>query len=120
VSAGAAECFGFAQIGGVTVHDEHHVTPSVSDDGICVCGSVVKELLALLHGVLGGFCLGRGYRAEHCEYGGVNCPSMLEENTITSWMIFFSGGDSGLYVSSGFVYCTVAPYVGIVCWWGWC
>jgi hypothetical protein len=81
VSAGAAACFGFAQIGGVAVHDEHHFTPSVSDDGILVCGSIVKELLASCHGVLGGFCLGRGYHAERCEHGGVNCPSIVEEDT---------------------------------------
>ncbi len=28
-------------------------------------------------------------------------------------MIFFSVGDSGLDVSSGFAYCTLAPYVGM-------
>jgi hypothetical protein len=77
VSAGAAACFGFAQIGGVAVHDKHHVTPSVSDDGVLVCGGVVKELLALHHGVLGGFSLDRGYRAKHREHGGVNCPSIV-------------------------------------------
>ncbi len=73
VSTGAAACFEFAQIGGIAVHDKHHVTPSVSDDGVLVCGSVVKELLALRHGVLGGFCLGRGYCAECHEHGGVDC-----------------------------------------------
>jgi hypothetical protein len=46
VSAGAAACFGFARIGGIAVHDKHHVAPSVSDDGVLVCGGVVKELLA--------------------------------------------------------------------------
>jgi hypothetical protein len=65
VSAGAAACFGFAQIGGVAVHDKHHVTPPVSDDGVWVCGGIVKELLASHHGVLGGFCLGSGYTSSH-------------------------------------------------------
>jgi hypothetical protein len=55
VSTGAAACFGFAQIGRIAVHDEHHVTPPVSDDGVLVCSGVVKELLPLCHGVLDGF-----------------------------------------------------------------
>ncbi len=92
VSAGVAACFGFTQIGGVAVHDEHHVTPPVSDDGILVCGGVVKELLALHHGVLGGFCLGSGYRAERCEHGGVDCPSIVEEDTYHFLDEFLLGG----------------------------
>ncbi len=92
VSASAAACFGFAQIGGIAVHDEHHVTPPVSDDGVLVCGGVVKELLALRHGVLSGYCLGRGYRAEHREHGGVNCPSVVEEDTYHFLDEFFLGG----------------------------
>jgi hypothetical protein len=74
------------------VHNKHHVTPSVSDDWILVCGSVVKELLALRHGVLGGFCLGRGYCAEHHEHDGVNCTSILEENTYCFLDEFLLGG----------------------------
>jgi hypothetical protein len=92
VSAGAAACFGFAQIGGVAVHDEHHVTPSVSDDGVLVCGGVVKELLASHHGVLGGFCFGRGYRAERREHGGVDCASIVEEDTYHFLDEFLLGG----------------------------
>jgi hypothetical protein len=81
VSAGAAVCFGFAQIGDVAVHNEHHVTLSISDYGILVCDGIVKELLGLLHGVLNGFCLGRGNCTEHCEHGGVDCLSIVEEYT---------------------------------------
>ncbi len=62
------------------MHNKHHVTPSVSDDGILVCGGIVKELLALCHGVLGGFCLGRGYCAERLEHDGVDCPCIVEED----------------------------------------
>jgi hypothetical protein len=92
VSAGAAACFEFAQIGGIAVHDKHHVTSSVSDDGVLVCGGVVKEVLALRHGVLGGCCLGRGYHAERCEHGGVNCPSIVEEGTYHFLDEFLLGG----------------------------
>ncbi len=81
VSAGAAACFKFAQIGGVAVYDKHHVTPSVNDDGVLVCGGIVKKLFELRHGVLGGVCLGRGYCAECCEHGGVDCLSIVEEDT---------------------------------------
>ncbi len=92
VSAGTAVCFGFSQIGGVAVHDKHHVTPSVSDDGILVCGSVFKELLASRHGVLGGFCLGRGYCAERREHGGVDCASIVEEKAYHFLDEFLLGG----------------------------
>jgi hypothetical protein len=92
VSANAAACFGFAQIEGVDVHNEHHVTPTVSDDGILVCGGIVKELLALRHGVLRGFCLGRGYCAERCEHGGVDCASIVEEDTYHFLDDFFLSG----------------------------
>ena len=94
VSAGTTACFRFVQVGGVTVHNEHHVTPSVSDDGILVCGSIVKELFALRHGVLGGVSLGRGDHAEHRdrEHGGVNCPSIVEEDTYHFLDDFFLGG----------------------------
>jgi hypothetical protein len=92
VSAGVAACFGFDQIGGIAVHDKHHVTPPVSDDGILVCGGEVKELFALLHGVFGGFCLGRGYCAEHREHGGVDCPSIVEEDTYHILDEFLLGG----------------------------
>ena len=76
------------------MYNEHHVTPSVSDDGILVCGSIVKELFALRHGVLGGVSLGRGDHAEHRdrEHGGVNCPSIVEEDTYHFLDDFFLGG----------------------------
>ncbi len=45
VSARVVACFGFAQIGGIAVHDKPHVTPLVCDDDIFVCGSVVKDCL---------------------------------------------------------------------------
>ncbi len=92
VSAGAAARFGFAQIGGVAVHNKHHVTFSVSDDGVLVCGGVVKELLTLHHGVLGGCCLDRGYRAEHREHGGVDHQSIVDEDTYYFLDEFLLGG----------------------------
>jgi hypothetical protein len=92
VSAGVAACFKFAQIGGVAVYNKHHVTPSVSDDGILVCSGVVKELFASRHGVLGGVSLGRGDHAERCEHGGVDCPSIVEEDTYHFLDDFFLGG----------------------------
>ncbi len=92
MSAGMAACFRFTQIGGVAVYNEHHVTPSVSDDGILVCGSINKELFALRHGVLGGVSLGRGDHAECCEHGGVNCLSIVEEDTYHFLDDFFLSG----------------------------
>jgi hypothetical protein len=96
VSAGTAACFGFVQIGligGVlVVPDGHHVASSVSDDGILVCGGIVKELLASRHGVLGGFCLGRGYCAERCEHGRVDCTFIVEEGTYHFLYEFLLGG----------------------------
>ncbi len=76
-----AACFGFAQVGWVSVHYEHHVTLLVCEDGILVCSGTVKELSALCHGVLGGFSLGRSNCAEPCEHGGVDCPAVVQENT---------------------------------------
>ncbi len=92
VSASAAACFRFAQIGGVAVYNDHHVTPSVSNDGVMVCGGVVKELFASCHGVLGGVCLGSGYCAEHREHGGVDCLSIVEEDTYHFLDEFLLGG----------------------------
>ncbi len=64
------------------MHNKHQVTLLVSDDGILVCCGVVKELSASRHGVLSGFCLGRGNCAERYEHGGVDCPAVVvEENT---------------------------------------
>ncbi len=71
----------FAQVGCVAVHNEYHVTLLVSDDGILVCCSVVKELLASCHGVLGGFSLGGSNCTERCEHSGVDCPAVVEKNT---------------------------------------
>ncbi len=92
MSAGTAACFRFAQIGGIAAYDKHHVTPSVSDDGVLVCGGVVKELFALHHGVLGGVCLGRGYCTECHEHGGVDCQSIVKEDTYHFLDDFFLGG----------------------------
>ncbi len=72
VFAGTAAHFGFAQVECVAVHNEHHVTFLVSDDGILVCCGIVKELPASRHGVLGRFSLGRRNYAERCEHGGVD------------------------------------------------
>jgi hypothetical protein len=57
-----------------------------------VCGGVVKELLALHHGVFGGVSLGRGYRAECHEHGGVECPAIVEEDTNHFLDEFLLGG----------------------------
>ncbi len=121
MSVSLAACFGFAQVGCITVHYKYHVTPPVSDDCVLVCYGVVKELSALLHGVLGGLGLGGSDCAERCEHGGVDCLAVVEENTqYFLYGFLFGGGERRLDVSLGFAYCIVAPYIGIVCEWGRC
>ncbi len=80
MSAGTAARLVFAQVGCVAVHNAHRATLLVNDDGILVCCCVVEEVSALYHGVLGSFSLGRSNCAEHCEHGGFNCPTVVEEN----------------------------------------
>jgi hypothetical protein len=52
-----AAWFEFAEISHITVDDEYHGTAFVGDDGILVCGYIVKELLTASHGFLCRFGL---------------------------------------------------------------
>ena len=57
MAAGATSRFWLAEVGSVAVYDEYHVTRTVGNYCILMCGRVVHEKFRVGHCFLGGFGL---------------------------------------------------------------
>ncbi len=55
-----AVCVGFQKVEGIAVTDEYHVACLICDDGVGMCGGIVKKLMDYFFGVLRWICLLRG------------------------------------------------------------
>ena len=74
-------CFGLAEVRGITVYHKYHVACMIGDDGVLVCGCIVKEKFAAFHRFFCRFGLGRCNGIQGSEHGGVDGTSVIEENT---------------------------------------
>ncbi len=74
------------------MYNEYHVTFLVGDDGVLMCGCVVKELLASSHCFVCRLCLGGCYCTECHEHGGVYGLPVVQEDSNYFLDDFFLGG----------------------------
>ena len=56
MSSSATAGLGFAEVAGITVYSEFHVTGVVCDDGVVLGAEIVQQLLSLFQRVLGRPC----------------------------------------------------------------
>jgi hypothetical protein len=72
VASGAAACFGFAQVAGITVDSKDHVAGIISENHVFLSSEVIKELHSLFQGCLGGMSGLGYYGADGTQESGVN------------------------------------------------